>query len=370
MKGTARRFAEEVIAPGAAAWARSGAVPRSVLQDAARRGLTALLVPEALGGRGLDGRQLVAVVRELAAADLALAFQLIVHNNLMGAIARFAGPELQRRYLEPLRRFDLQGAFLLTEPGAGSDAAAIATTARRTGRRWRIDGRKAWVTGGVGADLLSVYVQTDPGAGARGIAAFLIEAERPGVTREAGYELFGGNALGTAGFRFDDVEADAGDLFVPPGEGFAAAMAGIDLARICVAAMCCGMLGAALDEALGYVKVRTAFGRPLESFQGLSWQLADVATDLLAAERLVDHAATAFDSGRRATLEAAHAKKFATRVALPGIAACMQALGAEGLRSERVLGRHLAGAKICQYLDGTTEIQNVVISRALMAARA
>lgn len=369
MIGVARRFTEEVVAPGAEVWETSGLVPRGVLQEAARRGLTGLLVPETLGGRALDCRTLTGVARELAAADLAVAFLLIVHNNLMGAIARYAEPERARRYLDPMARFDRQGAFLLTEPGAGSDATAIATTARRDGRGWRIDGAKAWVTGGASADLLSVYVQTEPGSGARGIAAFLIEAERPGITREPAYALFGGNALAVAGFRFDAVEATDEDILVPPDEGFAAAMSGIGLARILVGAMCCGMLESALEQALSYVKSRQAFGRRLEAFQGLIWQLADVATDLAAAERLVAHAAETLDASGSAIVDAAHAKKFATRAALSGIATCMQALGAEGLRRERGLGRHLAGAKICAYLDGTTEIQNVVISRALLGGR-
>jgi alkylation response protein AidB-like acyl-CoA dehydrogenase len=272
---------------------------------------------------------------------------------------------LQERYLPALNRMELLGAFLLTEPGGGSDAAAITTSAAETDRGWILNGQKAGVTNGTDADLLSVYAQTDPTAGWRGIAAFLVDAHAPGVIREPFYDLLGGHALGVTGFRFEDCEIDAANLLVPAGEGFKAAMAGIDLARACVAAMCVGMLEASLELAVDYTRKREAFGTALSEQQGLQWQLADVATDLHAARLMTREATARLDAGTDATLAAAHAKKFATRAALSGVSDCMQALGANGLKNEYPLARHLAGAKIAQYLDGTTEIQNVVISRAL-----
>ncbi len=361
----AQHFADTVIVPDARAWERAGQVPRSALRAAADAGLTGLLVAPEHGGVAISKPAFMRVLATLAAADMATTFVLVVHNNLAQAVSTRAPVALRRRWLPDMLAGSAQGAFLLTEPDAGSDAAAIRTRAVRDGSGWRIDGAKAWVTAGTSADLLSVYVQTDPDAGARGIAAFLLAADTPGIRRLPAYDMLGGHALGAAGFEFDGVAVSADELMVAPGEGFGAAMAGIDLARAGVAAMCCGMLDASLGLALARAGERHAFGRPLADFQGLQWQLADVATDLEAARLLVAAAADALQGGRPATLPAAHAKKFATRVALNGISTCMQVLGASGLRHDTALPRHLTGARIAQYLDGTTEIQNVVISRAL-----
>jgi alkylation response protein AidB-like acyl-CoA dehydrogenase len=257
-------------------------------------------------------------------------------------------------------------AFCLTEPDAGSDAAAISCAATRTAGGWRLDGEKAWVTNGAAADVFMVYAQTDPKQGHRGIASFLVRRDNPGLDRTEPYGLLGGHALGTTSVSLRSCEVTAGALLAPPGDGFKAAMAGINTARVDVAAMCCAMLRDSLRTAIERVKGRHAFGRPLAEFQGLQFGLVDAAVNLEAAQLLATRAAEAIDAGRDdAPRLAAQAKKLATTVALPGIAACMQAMGAEGLREEHRLGRHLAAAKIAQYLDGTTEVQNVVIARAL-----
>ena len=311
---------------------------------------------------------MAAVVETLAAADMAFAFSLVVHNNVGRAIAQRGSDEHRRRYLGALVRAEKIGAFLLTEPGVGSDAAAIETTASRDGDHFVIDGAKAWITNASRADVLSVYAQTEPQAGHRGIACFLVDADCPGVVREPTYEMLGGHALGAGGFRFEGCRVPAAQQLVPPGEGFKAAMAGIDQARALVAAMCAGMLQSGLDTALEYAKVPHAFGRATVEFQGLQWMLADVATDLEAMRLLAGAATERLDSGQPATTAAAHAKKFATRAALIRLVDCMQVMGANGLRHDSPLPRHLAGAKMAQYLDGTTEIQNLVISRALLGS--
>ncbi len=209
------------------------------------------------------------------------------------------------------------GAFLLTEPGVGSDATAITTTAIANGNGWVLNGEKAWVTNATDAGLLSVYAQTDPGSGAKGIAAFLVRADQPGVIREDAYEMLGAHATGTGGFCFDRVNLDADQLFVPPGHAFRAAIEAIDLARIVVSAMCAGMLRRGLETAVDYLKNRQAFGAPLSERQGLQWMLADVATNLEASTALTRTAATALDEGDPTVgVCAAHAKKFATRVTL------------------------------------------------------
>ena len=362
----ARAFARDVIEPHAGAWEEAGSVPREAFREAAARGLCRLAVPESMDGHGLGMPAMALVVEALAAACMASAFALTVHNNLARGITRSATPAQLQRWLPGLIAGEQIGAFLLTEPQGGSDAAAITTIARRDGRDWRLDGAKAWVSNAATADLLSVYAQTDASSGWRGIACFIVAADAPGVIREPAYRLLGGHALGTGGFRFEGCRVSTDDVLVGPGDGFKAALAGVDFARITVAAMCCGMLGRSLQVALEHGAGRRTFGKSVLEHQAVQTLLADAATDLEAARLLTAHAATVLDDGTgRYTLAAAHAKKFATRVALSRIADCMQAMGANGFRTTYPLARHLSAAKMAQYLDGTTEIQNVVIGRAI-----
>ena len=365
MIDAARAFAAEVVAPNAAAWERERRYPREAFQAAAKAGLCGLLIAPEHGGAGLGAVAMAEVMEALAAADYAFAMSLVVHNNLGGNISRNGSDAQRARWLPGMLAGETLGAFLLTEPGGGSDAAAIACAARHDGDGWRLDGAKSWVSNATSADLLSVYAQTDTSAGWRGIACFLVPAETPGVVREDAYAMLGGHALGTGGIRFDGCRIGDDAVLLPPERAFKAAMGGIDIARINVAAMCAGMLRAGLDIAVAATAAKTAFGKRLADFQGLQWQLADVATDTHAARLMAYDAAAAFDRGEEATIAAAHAKKFATRAALDGLSQCMQALGADGLSHDTPLPRHLAGAKMAQYIDGTTEIQNVVIARDL-----
>lgn len=361
----AKQFAAEHIAPNAADWEIERSQPIGTLRAATE--LTGLLVPTKLGGQGLTNAQLAEVAETLAAADLGAAFALVVHNNLMNAIATLGSPHLQQTYLPKLNSMEMLGAFLLTEPTGGSDAGAIQTTANQTATGWVLNGSKAWITNAQHADLLSVYAQTDPGSGARGIAAFLVPATTPGVKRTPTYTLVGGHSMGTGGFEFENCQVPADAMLAAPGTGFKAAMSGIDLARAVVAAMSCGMLNASLELAVNHSKTHRLFGSRLADLQGMQWQLADVATDLHAMRLMAYHACKLLDTGVSATQAAAHAKKFATRQLLAGVTQCMQALGANGLSQETPLARHYAAAKIAQYIDGTTEIQNLVLSRAMFA---
>jgi alkylation response protein AidB-like acyl-CoA dehydrogenase len=365
----AREFAVEIIEPQAQTWERSRTFPRAAFREAASRGLAGLIVPRNLGGAGLSIPAMVRVMEILAAADFAFAFSLIVHNNLAANIARNGGEKQIATFLAPMLSGEKVGAFLLTEPNAGSDAAAIRSRAVNRSAGWLLSGEKAWVSNATAADVLSVYANIDPERGWRGIACFLIDAGRSGVTRGEPYELLGGHALGVGAFDFHEVAIATDEQLLPPERAFKEAMAGIDLARASVAAMCCGMLGNALGVAVEYTKTREVFGQKTAEFQGLQWLLADAATDLAAARALAYQAASALDSGVPATVLSAHAKKFASRVALQRVGDCMQAMGAAGYRANRPLARHLACAKMAQYLDGTSEIQNVVISRELFRGR-
>jgi alkylation response protein AidB-like acyl-CoA dehydrogenase len=367
-KAAAIRLAEEVVRPGAEAWERAGRIPAHVFIRAAEAGLCRLLVPRRLGGLELGARGTAEVMEVLAGSCFATAFSLVVHNNLAATLARHGSEALIERFLPDLLAGRRIGAFLLTEPQGGSDAAAITSSARPEAAGYRLDGEKAWVSNGAFADLLSVYVQTDPAAGWRGIACFLVDADAPGVRRRAPYALLRGHALGTSGFGFEACRVDADRRLLGPGAAFKAALAGIDLARVNVAAMCCGMLADALESALAHARERRAFGRAVLEFQGIEWMLADAATDIEAARLLTYAAADRLDAGEPATLAAAHAKKFATRAAFSRLGELMQIMGAQGLAAEHSLARHLAAAKMTHFLDGTTEIQNVVIARHLVQA--
>jgi alkylation response protein AidB-like acyl-CoA dehydrogenase len=362
----ARTFAAEHITPYAADWELNRTVPVKTFREAARVGLTGVLVPKELGGRGASNIAAARVLEELAGACFAFTFSLWVHNNLLNAIARNGTPEQIARYVPAMLAGERIGAFCLTEPGAGSDAAAITTHAEESASGWRLSGEKAWVTNGTHADVFGVYAQTNPAQGWRGIASFLVSGDAPGLVREAAYTLLGGHAMGVTGLRLTDCLVPEADVLFGPGDGFKAAMRGITMARTFVGASCCGILTSSLKTALTYGAKRQAFGKPLLAFQGLQWELADVATDLEAARLLTYQAAAALDQGQEAIAEAAHAKKFASRVALTGVSQCMQAMGAEGLRTDTPLARHLATAKMTHYLDGATEIQNMVISRTLL----
>ncbi|MEM6742509.1 MAG: acyl-CoA dehydrogenase family protein [Pseudomonadota bacterium] len=356
------------LAENAQDWERERALPRAFFARAAEAGLLGLLVPPEQGGRGASYAELLRVLEILASADMGATFALVVHANHARAIANSGKPELIARWLPDMLAGQVVGAFLLTEPRGGSDAAALETTAVEDGGDWVVNGAKAWITNAPSADLLNVFVQTAPGSRAKGVASLQIPAGAPGVTRLPAYEMLGGHSIGAGGFEFRDVRVPKSSMMLGPGEGFKAAMAGIDIARAGVAAMCAGMLRAGLDAAMPRLLAREAFGGPLADQQGLMWSLADVATDLEATRRLAYGAAEEIDAHGAAPEIAAHAKKFATRAAFAGLRACMQAMGADGLKQDAPLARHLSGAKIAEYLDGTTEIQNVVISRALRKA--
>lgn len=353
LRELAREFAAREVAPRAAAWERERSFPLAALRAAADAGLTAIRMP---------GRPLVeacAAFEELAAADYAFAFSLVCHCNTARSLAA-AGLDV-----EPLLRGQVVGAFCLTEPGAGTDAAAITTAARSAGGGWRLDGVKAWVTNGAFASAFLVYAQTDAAAGHRGIAGFAVRGPAPGLTAGEPYGLPAGHAMGISDVRFEDCPTEA--LVAAPGEGFKAAMRGIDAARVIVAAMCCGMLGRGLELALERVRARHAFGRPLAGFQALQWALADAATELESARLLTSAAAAAIDAGGDASLAAAHAKKFAPAAALRHLSTCIQLMGADGLTDRHPLARHLACAKMAQIQDGTDQVQNLVIARRLLA---
>ena len=349
-------LAREHVAPHAAAWEREQRIGVEALAQAAAMGLTRLQVPLEQGGLGLGFACKAAVAETLAAADFGFTMSLINTHNVAAALARHAPPELAARYVPDLMAARRLGCTALTEPGAGSDFAAITTRASRCEGGWRIDGAKAWITNAVSADVVVLYAQTEPGSGGRGIAGFLIDGQRAGFKREPAYALGGQYTIGTGGFRLDSYVAREDELLHQPGQAFRAALASINQARTYIAAMCCGMVAQCLDLVRAYGEGRNSFGRPLAEHQGWRWRVAEAATELSAACLMVERAVQLIEQGASPQLEAAQAKLFACRMAERQIPVLAQAMGAEGLRAHYPFARHLQGARVAGFVDGSSEM--------------
>lgn len=362
----AKQFARDAIAPIAERLERDkSALPPDVVGEWVRLGLNGMQVSPERGGAGASFFAKVAVAETIARVCFPCAFALINMQGSVTRIEREGTGEQIARYLPALMKGSLIGAPSLSEPGAGSDFAAIGTLAAKAPGGWELNGEKAWITNGAIANLAVVYAQTEPGAGGRGIASFIVDLEAPGVERLPAYELIGGAAIGACGLRLRRVRVADRDLFAPPGQAFKKALRSVSAARVYVSAMTCAVVETALRTAVAYAGERHSFGRPLLEHQGLKWSLVDVATDLEAARLLTLQGADAVAHGADAQVEAALAKKFSAQMAARSVIACMQAMGAAGLFQRHGFARLLASARIAAYVDGTTEMQNERIGAAL-----
>ncbi|WP_169543341.1 acyl-CoA dehydrogenase family protein [Sneathiella aquimaris] len=349
-------YTQEIILPNILNWEKNRTADRSFLTAAADFGLLGLETPLDKGGLGGSFLDKVAMAREMSQASMAVTFALINSQNIA---ARLSGSPVSRHAEEIaplLRSGKLVGCTALTEPSAGSDFAAIQTSATKTAGGWILNGEKAWITNAAHADIIMLYAQTDPEKGWRGIASFLIDARNPGFKRGDCHDILGGHSIGAGGFSLTDYFAPDEDRLAAPGDAFKYAMTSINGARTYVAAMCAGMLRNALDQAITYGKERTSFGQPLLQHQGLKWTLADLATERECLDLLTAKAAHHIHTGADAVLSAAYAKKYAGEITVPGVTACIQAMGANGLKADTLLGHHLACAKIAAYTDGSTEM--------------
>ena len=352
----AQAFARHVVRPGAPRWEAERRIAREAITAAAAIGLTGLEVPVAFGGLGLGYRVKARVAEVLGAADFGFTMSLLNTHNIAAKLAREAPAELARRHVPELLSGRRLGCTALTEAGAGSDFGAIVTMATRTAAGWRLDGAKAWITNAAEAELVVLYAQTEAGSGGRGIACFLVDAARPGFVREPAFALTGQHAIGAGGFRLEGYLARDDEMLHPPGQAFKSALRSINGARVYIASMCNGMVGEALRVASDYGLQRRSFGRPLAEHQGWRWRLAEAATELAAARLLVAQAAAQIEAGADAQLCAAQAKLFATRMAERQLPVLSQAMGAEGLREHHPFGRHLAGARVASFVDGSSEM--------------
>ena len=362
----ARELAEAEIVPHAASWDREHRFPDELYPKLAGLGLMGVCVPEEHGGAGADFLSYVLVLEELSRADAGVGVTVAVHTSAATLpILAFGTEEQAKRFVPPLARGETIGAFALTEPGSGSDAGSLRTTAIPDGDGWTITGSKQWITNGSRAGLFLLFARTDPGtAGGRGVSAFLLDAEHVRVTREE--EKLGLNSSTTSDLAIDGARVGRDRLLHEEGRGFRVALATLDGGRIGIAAQALGIAQAAFDVASVYARERVQFGRRIGDFQAIQWKLADMATEIDAARLLTYRAAWLKQEGRPHAAEGAKAKLFASEVARRQTAEAIQVLGGYGYTKEFPVERFYRDAKVTEIYEGTSEIQRLVIARSIL----
>src|SRR5215213_3000691 len=366
IQALAREVAREEIEPHAAEWDREHSFPRDLYARLAELGLMGVCVPEEYGGAGADFLSYVLVLEELSRADAGVGVTVAVHTSAATLpILTFGSDEQKSRFVPPLARGEVIGAFALTEPDSGSDAGALRTRAERDGEDWLISGRKQWITnGGLGGTIL-LFARTDPDTpGPGGVSAFVVDAEDVQTT-ESGEKL-GLHSSVTVDLALDGARAGADRLLHEEGEGFTVAMATLDGGRIGIAAQALGIAQAAYDAARAYALERRQFGKRIAEFQAIQWKLADMSTQIDAARLLVYRAAWLKQQGQPHTEEGAKAKLFASEVARRQSGEAIQVLGGYGYTKEFAVERFYRDAKITEIYEGTSEIQRLVIARSIL----
>jgi alkylation response protein AidB-like acyl-CoA dehydrogenase len=365
---TARAFAREVLAPGAAARARAKAIEPEVLAQLGALGFLGMTVPEAMGGVGADYVSYALALIEVAAGDGAVSTVMSVHNAPFNAILqRFGSPEQQERVLRPAAAGAFIGAFALTEPQAGSDAAAIRTRARRTNAGYAIDGEKVFITSGQLAGWAILFARMEGSTGKTGITCFLTPTDAPGYVVSKVEEKLGQDASDTCALRFEGLEVPDGLRIGDEGKGYRIALSSLETGRIGIAAQAVGMAEAALEAALAYARDRTSFGKPLIEHQAVGFRLAEARTRLEAARQLTLHAASLKDAGRPCLTEAAMAKLYASEAAERICSDAIQTFGGYGYTEDFPVARIYRDVRVCQIYEGTSDIQKLLILRGMTA---
>lgn len=359
-------FARERVAPRASAIDVSDAYPRDLVSEAAALGLTGVTMPAEYGGAGLDALTYALAIEQVARASAAVAVSLTVNNSLVAEPLLEFGTDGQRSaWLRRLATGASLGAFALSEEQAGSDAANQQTSARLDGDGYVINGRKTWVANGAVADVAIVFAATQPGARGRGITAFLVPFDSPGISCTPA-DAIGVRGLGCVDMTLTDVRVDASALLGEPGHGLRLAMRALEGGRVAIAAQALGTGQAALDEAVAYARERHAFGQPIGNFQAIQFQLADLATELEAARLLMWKAADARGYQPRITLEASMAKLQASEAAHRAADRAMQILASAGYRRGSAVERLLRDVRAAEIYQGTSEVQRMVISEHIL----
>ena len=367
LRDVARQFAEAELGDKIAPYDERHEFPHQIVAKLGPLGFLGVLVPEDLGGAGLDYVSYALIVEELCRGDASVGITMWAHNSLCtNHIATFASPEQKRKYLPPLASGEVLGAWGLTEPGSGSDAAALATRAELRNGEWVLNGSKAFITNASVAATAVVMVRTDPGRQSRGISAFIVEKGMPGFSSGKPYRKLGLHASNTAELIFDDARVPAANLIAERGTGFVQAMQVLEGGRIAMAAMGVGIAQAAVDQAVKYMRQRTAFGRTLAEFNGLQGMIAEVGTEVEVARLLTLRAAYLKDTGRPALHAAAMAKLFASEAAMKAASKAVQLHGGAGYITEFPVERIFRDAKLTEIGEGTSEIQRMVIARGIL----
>lgn len=367
---TAREFAEAEIAPVIARYDEAEEFPADLIAKLGGLGFLGALVPPEYGGAGLDYVAYASVVEELSRVDGSVGITMWAHNSLCtNHIYTFGTPAQRDRYVPPLARGETLGAWGLTEPGSGSDAVAMRTTAVETADAFVLDGAKAFITNATVAGTAVVMAKTDPAAGGRGVSAFILERGMPGFRPGQRYRKLGLHASDTAELVLEAVRVPKANLLGERNRGFQDTKQVLEGGRIAMAAMAVGLAQGALDLAVRYAKERQAFGRPIGQFQGIRAMLADLATEIEAARLLTLRAAYGKDRGRPVMREASMAKVFASEVAVRSATKAVQVHGGYGYTREFPVERFYRDAKLCEIGEGTSEVQRMVIARHLLASR-
>ena len=362
----ARSFAEAELAPHSARWDEDKHFPVDVLRKAAGLGFAGIYVREDVGGSGLGRLDASLIFEALSYGDVPVAAFISIHNMCSWMIDRFGSDDLRGRYLPRLATMELIASYCLTEPGAGSDAASLRTTAKLDGDHYVLNGSKAFISGAGTSDVYVVMARTG-GEGPKGVSTFVVEKDAPGLSFGAQEKKMGWNAQPTAQVNFDNVRVPVENRVGAEGDGFRFAMMGLDGGRLNIASCSLGGAGFALDTAKDYMETRNQFGRPLKDFQALQFKLADMATELDAARLMVRRAADSLDKrDPEATKQAAMAKRFATDVGFTVANEALQLHGGYGYLKDYPLERIVRDLRVHQILEGTNEIMRVIVSRYVL----
>ena len=367
LQQTIRAFAQEEIAPGARERDEAARFPHELIPKMADLGLFGVMIPESYGGAGLDPMSFAIIIEEIARADASVALLLASHNSLCAGHILAAGNEEQKRtHLPPLARGEKLGAWALTEPGGGSDAASLRTQAVRRGDDWIINGDKLFITQGSVANTYVIMVSTEPEHRGEGISAFIVERERVGLHVVRVENKLGVRASDTAQLSLDEIRVPKENLLGELNNGFRDVLRVLDGGRIGIGAMAVGIARAALEESLRYAKQRRQFGRPIAEFEAIQWKLADMATEIDAARLLVYHAAELKQKGLAFRRLASEAKLFASEIATRATSQAVQIHGGAGDMKDSPVERYFRDAKLCEIGEGTSEIQRMIIAKELL----
>jgi butyryl-CoA dehydrogenase len=365
LRDTAREVAQNLLAPHAAEWDRDARFPKEALAELGKLGFMGVLVPPDYGGAGADHVGYALALEEIAAGDGATSTILSVNSLCCSVVQHYGSEEQKQRFLVPLAKGEKLAAFCLTEPQAGSDAAALKTRARRHGNRWVVQGTKQFITSGSTADLAIVFAVTDPAAGRRGISAFIVPTDTPGYRVARLEHKLGQRASDTAQLVFEDMELTPDLLLGPEGEGYRIALSNLEGGRLGIAAQSVGMARAAYYAALAYAKERETFGEKIIAHQAVAFRLADMATQIAAARGLVLDAAGRRDAGEPCLQEAAMAKLFASEMAERVASDAIQIHGGYGYLADFPVERIYRDVRVCQIYEGTSDIQRLIIAREI-----